>query len=949
MCVRFPFLRIAVFLFILIGAACVTQAPAEDVENAEEVEETEEEEDIVYEMEAITVTGSRIKNDENLTPAPVVVLSRDEIKVRGLASIGDVLQTLTVQSNAINTQANNGGDGSTRISLRGLGSHRTLVLLNGRRFVPGGTGANSSVDLNAIPVSAVERVEVLKDGASAVYGSDAVGGVVNIITRSETEGLEIEFYQGASGEGDGESLDISVTAGLKSEKGSVLFSAGYHNRKPVWTGNRPFSTEDKTYDWEKNDGTYATSGSSATPDGHIIDQTGAPGNAAWQALAAAAGESASDYHREPNAGWRPFNWAGNSSDGSGDLYNYQPENYLYTPQTRYTTFLSGSYEFAPRAKSFFEVSYTNRQSDQKLAPTPLFIFSEGLSISPTNIYNEFGREFYDVRRRFVEAGNRNSLQDINTYRIVLGLEYPLAGFDTDLSYSYGRSGGTNINEGRFIHSNVAHALGPDAECVAIGDCVPLDLLHGAGTITQEMLDYIQYTGIATGHSRQKILQWNLTGQIAELSAGPLAVAAGVSARWEAGAYIPDPITESGNTTGSKEEATEGAYSVKALYGETSMPVYRADAFGLDLTAAGRAFDYDTFGTGFTYEAGARCELPRGLTLRATISNAFRAPGIAEMFLGQSDAFPLVSDPCSVVDEAGSPRTLTAEQQRNCAAAGVPADFQDSRAQLRARVGGSTDLDPETAAMITAGLVYQPDFADNLDIAISYYANKIEDVIGALSAGLILSNCYSQDAPSYCNQIVRDPSTKLITTIFSQGANVGETETSGLDIELDYTADSRIGFFTARMETNMLLKFDQLVPSANGLELVKGKGFYDLGVFPRWRHSASVGLRQPRASFGLNWQYVGGFLECEKDDCKGLYRADVSETPVSRKVSSNSTLGLYGSYRLGTRMGASVLTVGINNVFNQAPAVIFNGFLGTSDASTYDFMGRYLYLRLSHYL
>ena len=539
--VIFPFLRIAVSLAFLIGAACVTRASAEDVED---VEETEEEEEFVYEMEAITVTGSRIKSDEHLTPAPVVVLSRNEIKVRGLASIGDVLQTLTVQSNAINTQANNGGDGSTRISLRGLGAHRTLVLLNGRRFVPGGTGANSSVDLNAIPASAVERVEVLKDGASAVYGSDAVGGVVNIITRSETEGLEFEFYQGVSGEGDGESLDISVTAGLTSEKGSVLFSAGYHNRKPVWTGNRPFSTEDKTYDWEKNDGTYATSGSSATPEGHVIDRTRAPGNTAWQAVVAAAGENAGDYHRDPNAGWRPFNWAGNSSDGSGDLYNYQPENYLYTPQTRYTTFLSGSYEFAPAAKSFFEVSYTNRQSDQKLAPTPLFIISEGLSISPTNVYNEFGRDFHDVRRRFVEAGNRNFLQDINTYRIVLGLEYALMGFDTDLSYSYGRSDGTNINEGRFIRSNIARALGPNEECAAIGDCVPLDLLHGAGTVTREMLDYIQYTGIATGHSKQKILQWNLTGQLAELPAGPLAVAAGVSSRREAGAYIPDPITKS---------------------------------------------------------------------------------------------------------------------------------------------------------------------------------------------------------------------------------------------------------------------------------------------------------------------------------------------------------------------------------------------------------------------
>ena len=182
-----------------------------------------------------------------------------------------------------------------------------------------------------------------------------------------------------AGEGDGETLDISVTAGLKSEKGSVLFSAGYHNQGPVWTGDRTFSTEDKSYDWEKNDGTYATSGSSATPEGHIIDRTEDPGNEAWQAVVSAAGEESGDYHRDPNAGWRPFNWAGNSSDGSGDLYNYQPENYLYTPQTRYTTFLSGTYEFAPEAKGFFEVSYTNRQSDQKLAPTP---FSSSVKAFP---------------------------------------------------------------------------------------------------------------------------------------------------------------------------------------------------------------------------------------------------------------------------------------------------------------------------------------------------------------------------------------------------------------------------------------------------------------------------------------------------------------------------------------------------------------------------------------
>ena len=237
----------------------------------------------IYEVEEITVTGSRIKSAETLAPAPIVVLSAEEIRAQGLASLGDVLQTLTVQSNAINTQANNGGDGSTRVSLRGLGSNRTLVLVNGRRFVPGGTGANSSVDLNAIPASVIERIEVLKDGASAVYGSDAIGGVVNIITRTAIEGIEIDYYAGTSGAGDGEVMDLSVTTGLQSEKGHIAFSAGYHNQRPVWTGDRSFSESDKAYDWELNDGSYNKNGSSATPEGHIIDRLGEEGNEAWQA------------------------------------------------------------------------------------------------------------------------------------------------------------------------------------------------------------------------------------------------------------------------------------------------------------------------------------------------------------------------------------------------------------------------------------------------------------------------------------------------------------------------------------------------------------------------------------------------------------------------------------------------------------------------------------------
>ena len=252
-------------------------------------------------------------------------------------------------------------------------------------------------------------------------------------------------------------------------------------------------------------------------------------------------------------------------------------------------------------------------------------------------------------------------------------------------------------------------------------------------------------------------------------------------------------------------------------------------------------------------------------------------------------------------------------------------------------------------MLTAGLVYQAGFLERFDITVDYYTSAITNEIGALPASLILSNCYSQDTPSNCDQVVRDPNTGLINYISSPNTNVGETETSGLDIGLHYATDSPLGIVSAQIESNLLVNYDQILPAANGPELIKGKGYYDLGVFPGWRHAASVGIESNRSSIGLTWRYIGGFEECEDGDCKGKYRPDVTEVPPSRKVSPNSVFNMHGSYQLETTFGHSVLTIGINNILNQAPAVIYNGFLGTSDANTYDFLGRYLYLRLSQAL
>ena len=172
-------------------------------------------------------------------------------------------------------------------------------------------------------------------------------------------------------------------------------------------------------------------------------------------------------------------------------------------------------------------------------------------------------------------------------------------------------------------------------------------------------------------------------------------------------------------------------------------------------------------------------------------------------------------------------------------------------------------------MITGGLSFKPGFAENLNLNLNYYRNRIEDEIGSLPAGVILSNCYSQDAPSNSDQIVRDIDTKLISHIVQTNTNVGETETAGIDLEVGYNGNTPLGILSARLDSNLLIRFDQFLPAADGTEMIKGEGYYDLGVFPRWRHAASMDLKWRRASAGLTGEYIGGFAECEDNDCKGL--------------------------------------------------------------------------------
>ncbi len=488
-------------------SAVVGDQPAAAPATKEEQERTEE----------IVVTGTRIRRKDLSTPAPVTVLSSEQLTSSGKVSIGDFLQTLPEQGNAINTQVNNGGDGTTTVSLRSLGAQRTLVLLNGRRMVAGGTIAGSTVDLNSIPTAAVERVEVLKDGASAVYGSDAIAGVVNIITKKKTNGTEASGYAGTTGHGDGNIYDLALTTGTSSDKGNILFSAGFTQTNTIWAGNRAWAKYAANYAYATPNGSgfrlgESHGGSSAIPagrfglSGYVLDGSGgvctfdqaafdaSPETArVYQCLAGGQTQPAgslaarlltSRYTGTPGTGeLNPENYGGlnfmydpsaaaanqfyRPYSGANDAYNYQAVNYLVTPQNRVQLFGTGDMNIGDVARGYFEASYVDRTSRTQIAPDPLFTGNYGLTMSADSIYNPMHLDIGDVRRRLIEFGPRADDYSVTTFRTVLGIDGTLPdstgffkGWFWDANFNWGRTTGTDTREGALRLPYIQDAIGP---------------------------------------------------------------------------------------------------------------------------------------------------------------------------------------------------------------------------------------------------------------------------------------------------------------------------------------------------------------------------------------------------------------------------------------------------------------------------------------------------------
>jgi iron complex outermembrane recepter protein len=905
--------------------------------------------------EIITVTGSTLDRRELTTPAPVTVLDKADLEGAGVATIGDIIQNLPAQSNAINAQVNNGGDGSTRVDIRGLGAARTLVLLNGRRIVPGGTGADASVDLNAIPLAVIERVEVLKDGASAVYGSDAIGGVVNIITREDFNGTEVALYTGSAQRGDGFSYDMSFVTGHSSKKGNIIFSAGWQHQQPVFAGDRSYSEFDRDYDFTEPDPSMRESigGSSATPGGRInpaaidYDGDGMP-----DGMTTLCG-TASACKPNGSGGWVPFT-------APEDLYNYQPSNYLFTPSQRYNAFAKGHYDLAKGAKVFFEGLYLNRQSDQQLAPEP---FLAATVISADSIYNNTGGDVYDYRRRLEEFGPRKQLQNVDTFRVVTGIsgkvddEAPLfKSWKWEVSYNYGHTTAVQRNDGNLILSRLSNALGPSfidtdgtprcgTPAAPIAGCVPMNIMGPSGSIDPAQRDYVTFIGVSSGYNDQKTALAQAGGRITKLpNGGDISLAVGADYRQEAGGATPDPLTSTGDTTGNAFAPTNGSYNVIEGFGELSVvPVSGMTAAEwVELNLAARGFRYDTFGSGVTWKAGALFKTAGGVAVRGTYSTAFRAPSVGELYQGKADDFPTATDPCDTdLDGDGTSDGPIADPivAQRCAQQGVPTDAVYGTSQQRAVVGGNPTLEAETAKVLTAGIVFEPPALKGLSVTLDYFRVDIKRAIQALGAQVILANCYTRNQDEACAQVHRDPQLNYaIDFIDDPISNVGGTMTDGIDFAVSYDYKTGGGRFRHQFEGQYLHKYTL----DNTIQLLQGVGYYDLGVYPRIKTNFTTTWALKPVDAGLNVRYIGGFKECMDNDCNTPENLEM----YSRAVDMNITGDLFVGYTNKNRVGTTRFTVGVNNITDQRPPLIYIGFAGDSDASTYDYMGRFFYARLS---
>lgn len=856
-------------------------------------------------IDTVTVTGSHIKRAQISGVGPVTVIDREAIQRSGAISVDTLLQRLPAAAGFAGNQTNaywaDNGYGTTQVNLRGLGINRTLVLLNGRRIVNGGTGANSSVDLNVIPIALIERVEVLKDGASAIYGADAVAGVVNIITKKKFDGVEASVRYGQTFQGDGDETAVDLTWGMSGDSGSIMAAVNYTEGGSVNMADRA------PCGLGESNGQLVCVGSSTTIGGRAVLADGRRVN----------------FNQDPN--------------GDGDFYetyspakhNYNSNPYLnaVNPIKRLSFSSFGNLNLNDDLRLFTELMYTNRRSNQLATPGAIGQYRP-INIAANHPTNPTGQNLLLQRRRLQEAGVREFYQETDTFRVVLGLDGKLGvGWDWSAALNWGRNTGIDGSNNVANLDRVDQTLNTALCSNAPGAAIPCADYLGYGDVTQQVLDYIMFTTRDSGGNEQKSFTANISGQLFELPAGWVGLATGVEVRKERGWRDPDPLTVLGIANTNQQQRIAGEYTAKEVFAEVAVPLLQGKALAdsLTLNAAVRYSDYDLFGADTNYKVGLDWQVVPSLKLRANYATAFRIPNVPELFGGVSEGNLTTTDPCS--GWSGQPASSTIYQ--NCQASGVPVGYTQLGNTVLTTVGGNADLKPEDAKTLTVGAVWTPTFAPDLTLTLDYYNIKIDNAIQRIDGSTKLSVCYNTPGLShpFCSNanFTRNPLTGEIDFLSAQPVNAASERVSGIDLGLLYQFELAGWDATVNWDLSYLKNYD--VRPFLGADEIRyaGKITGGRGSYTQWRSFGSLTLARGPWSGSYSVQYIGSAddINAERGDI-GDRAPSVSYHNAQVKYAFSESLDL---------------SVGVDNLFDKSPPFIQSWTDANTDTMTYDLLGR----------
>lgn len=856
-------------------------------------------------LDAVTVTGSHIKRAAISGVGPVTVIDKEAIQRSGATSVETLLQRMPASAGFGGNQTNaywaDNGYGTAQVNLRGLGINRTLVLLNGRRIVNGGTGANSSVDLNVIPVALIERIEVLKDGASAIYGADAVAGVVNIITKRNFDGVEASVRYGQTFQRDGEDGAVDLAWGMTGDRGSIMAAINYSEGGTVNMADRaPCGLGERG-------GQLVCVGSSSTIGGRAVLADGSRVN----------------FNQDPN--------------GDGDFYetysgakhNFNGNPYLnaVNPIKRLSFSSFGNLSLTDDVRVFTELMYTNRQSDQVATPGSLGLYRP-MNISASHPTNPTGQDLLLQRRRLLEGGVRDFYQEVDTFRTVVGLDGQFGtGWDWSAAVNWGRTTGVDGSTDIANLDRVDNTLNTAICSNTAGAAIPCADYLGFGDVTQEVLDYIMFTTRDNGGNEQKSFTANLSGQVFELPAGWVGVATGIEIRKERGWRDPDQLTVLGIANTNQQDPIAGEYTAKEAFAEIAVPLLQ-DKFlaqALTLNAAVRYSSYDLFGNDTNYKVGLDWQVVPSLKVRANYATAFRIPNVPELFGGISEGNLTTTDPCSGYGSQPSSSVLF----QNCQASGVPAGYTQLGNTILTTGGGNPDLEPEDAETLTIGAVWTPAFAESLTLTADYFNIKIDNAIQRIDGSTKLATCY--DTPGlthpFCGSanFTRNQQTGEIDFLSSQPVNAATERVSGVDLGALYQFMLADWSATTSWDVSYLKNYD-LRPFLGADEInYAGKITGGRGSYTQWRSFGSLTLARGPWSGSYNVQYIGS-----AEDINAT-RGDIGDHAPSLT---------YHNAQVKFAVNESMdVAFGVDNLFDKNAPFIQSYTDANTDTMTYDLLGR----------